>query len=397
MLDTNKKQIVFVEPKPTVNAYRIARSLKLTGRYETALVCFSSTLSAIEVDKKFLEKAFDKILVLELNHKLKFKSLIDFFKNTLSRDGRKFFREIKKMRPYLFQITGPDLFSLMLMFFLKKSPKVYYANDIWGMDKRNFLFTKDYWIKGSVQKFCERLCFKMADGALTKKSPKEFELLDYSINVPKRSLFLNCLDEWMFSPKKKRNKEIHFTFGGDPAIREEKKIPFIKVIRAITSQKIYFHTYGPTLIKKENQVFIKESKENKYYCYHERIKPSDLTKEMSEYNYGVIFDFLDPLEANLNPSRVSLNLASRMISYIEAGLPIIVNKQNEYMAGIVNKYGIGIVIDDFQDLKDIRKIIEQKDYRRFQRNIKKVQGKFKLNKKIKEIELFYDKVVRMKK
>src|SRR3989344_1989282 len=396
MLNKIKKQIVFVEPKPAVNSYRIARSLKLTGRYKTTLICFSSTLSAIEGDKKFLERAFDKILVLELSHKLKFRILISSLKNILSEEGRKFFKEIKKMKPYLFQITGPDLFSSIMMFSLRKSPKVYYANDIWGVDKRNFLFIKDYWIKGEVQKFSEKICFKMADGALTKKSSEEFELLDYNITVPKMSLFLNCLDEWILPPRKKENKKIHLTFGGDPTPTEDKQIPFINVLKTITSQKIYFHTYGPCIVKKEDQTFVEESKKNKYYYYHKRIKPSDLTKKMSKYNYGVIFRFIESSEADLNPGRVKTDMSSRMISYIEAGLPIIVNKQNEYMAKIVNKYKIGIVIDNFQDLKNIRKIIEQKDYYNLQKNIKKVQEKFKLSKQIKNIELFYDKVVRMK-
>jgi len=54
-----KKQIVFIEPKPTVYTYRIARTLKLTGKYETVLVCFSG------IDKKFFGKAFDDFHILE--------------------------------------------------------------------------------------------------------------------------------------------------------------------------------------------------------------------------------------------------------------------------------------------------------------------------------------------
>ena len=108
-----KKQIVFIEPKPTVYAYKIARTLKLTGKYETVLVCFS------DVDKNLFSKAYDKFLILELSHKINFKDFFDFFRKIFSKEGRAFFREIKKMRPYIFQITGPDLFSLMIMPFLK--------------------------------------------------------------------------------------------------------------------------------------------------------------------------------------------------------------------------------------------------------------------------------------
>ncbi len=394
MRTENKKQIVFIDPKPTVNAYRMARSLKLTGRYKTILFSFSETLLGVNLNDEFFKKAFDEVFILKLSHKIKFKDFTNLFKNIFSKEGRNFFIEIKKMNPYIFQIGGPDLFSAMVVLFLKKnSPKVYYANDIWAADKRNFLFTKDYWIKGEVQKFCEKICFRTVDGALSKKSPEEFETLGYSISIPRRSLLLNCLDDWMFSPKKKKNKEIHFTFGGDPAPNEKKMIPFIDIIEAVTSQKIYFHTYGPCIVEKENKVFVEEAKKNKYYCYHGRVKPSDLTKEMSEFNYGVVFHFFD---ASAENTSIITDMSSRFVSYIEAGLPIIVNRQNKYMAETVEKYKIGVVIDDFQDIKNIRKILEKENYSSLQKNVKKVQETFKLSRRIKEIESFYEEVIKIK-
>ncbi len=386
-----KKQIVFIEPKPTVFIYRIARSLRLTKRYETILISFS------EVDKDFFGKAYDEIRIFELSHKLKFKNLVNLSKKMLSGKVKDFLEQIKKMKPYLFQITGPDLFSLMAVSSLKenKSPKIYYSNDLWSTDKRNFLFTKDFWIKGEVQKFCEKKCFKRADGALNKMSLEDFEFLKYNVDIPKMALPPGCLDEWTFLPKKKKNKEIHIVYGASPNVVGGEKISLMETIKTITSQGIYFHTYGSCSKEKDNQMFNKESKENKYYLNHKKVTPYKLNEEMSEYNYGIFADFFEQSKVDSNPGLLRTQLGSRMVNYIESGLPVIINRQFEYMVKIIEKYGLGFSIN-VEDVKNLRKIIEQKNYSQFQKNIKKFQEEFKLSKKIKDIEEFYDKIVEMK-
>jgi len=276
------------------------------------------------------------------------------------------------------------------------SPKIYYPNDIWGALKKNYFFTKEFWIKGEFQKFFEKICFKMADGVLNKGAPQHLDLLNYSISVPRMALPSYCLDAWMFPPRKKKNKEIHVAFGASPAhplfLGE---LSHIEIIKTITSQKIHLHTYGPCFDEKENKIFVKESKKNKYYHFHGLVKPGVLNKEMSKYNYGIFLFFMDPVKGIPFTKLAKPMLNSKMINYLESGLPIIINKQYEYMAGIIEKHGLGLAIDA-EDLKNLRKILEQKDYSQFQKNIKKFQKEFCLSKKIKEIEAFYDKIVKIK-
>ena len=380
-----------IEPKPTVMMYRIARSLKLKREYETVLVTLS------KIDKEFYSEAYDKLLILELSHKVDrkvFKTLLDFFRKVLSRKGRNFLKEVKEMKPYMFSITGPDLFSLMLMSFLNKSPRIYYANDLWSRDFRNFFFTKEFWIKGEVQKFCEKICFKMVDGIINKKSIKDFELFKHNIKVPKMGLFPNCLDDWIFPPKKKKDKEIHIVFGGSPQTIWKGENRYIKAIKEITAQKIYFHTYGRVADREDDMFFTKESKDNKYYCLHERVKPNELNKEMSRYTYGIFPPFEDLDENLLNEQK--LLMAGKMVNYLEAGLPVIMDKECTHMINnITDKHGVGFNVGT-EDLKNLRKILEKKDYKTLQRNIKKFQEEFKWSKKIKEIENFYEKIISAK-
>lgn len=379
-----KKQIVFIEPKATVNSYRIARSLKLTERYETILFCFA------KVDKDFYKKAYDKIFVLELDHKFRLNNLISLFKKLLSPEKKEFFNEMKKIEPYLFQISGPDLFALISLLHLKKEiPKVYYSNDTWGVAKRWLLFKK-FGLKGEFQRICEKICFKKVDGVLNKSSIKQFELLNYKVNVPKMALPPSPFDEFIFYSKNK-NKEINLVHGGNPNPSIKKRINFLEIIRGVTSQKIYFHTYGPCVVEKDDMVYREEAKKNKYYCPHEKVSPYQLNEEMSKYSFGSLLDFWDETEFKKNPAMVNTDMGSKMINYIEAGLPMIVSDQMEYIAEIVNKHGLGFVINA-KDLKNLREIIEKQDYPQLKRNIKKFQEEFKMSKAIKEIENFYKRV-----
>lgn len=391
MLKKNKKQIVFIEPSATVNTYRIARSLKLTDKYQTTLICFC------DLDKEFFGKAYDKILVLELSHKIRFKSLIGSFKNILSKKGREFFKKIKKIKPYIFQITGPDLFSLMTLFLLKnnKSPKIYYSNDMWGVEERSALF-KRFGLKGEFQRICEKMCFKRVDGVLNKHSLKQFELLDYVVNAPKMAVLPYPLDDWIFHLKQKKGKEMHIAYGGNPfPTWNNNLVSFLEIIKIITSQKIHFHSYGPCADAKDNYLLKQESKKNKYYHFHEKVNPYILNREMTTYDYGILPDFREESEVEKNPGILKTENATRVTNYLEAGLPIITSSQNEYILSIINKNKIGFSINR-EDLQNLRKIIERKDYKQLQKNVKKFQEEFKLSKKIKEIEKFYEKIRKIK-
>ncbi|MFH1607967.1 MAG: hypothetical protein ABIA78_02440 [archaeon] len=388
-----KKQIIFIEPKPTAMNYRIARSLKLTGEYETILFCFS------KVDKEFYGKAYNHIFELELSHKLNrnfFRIFINFLNTILSERGRIFLKKLREVRPYIFQVTGPDVFSLMALSLSRKDiTKIYFSNDMWGVETRKALF-KRFGLKGEFQRICERICFKMVDGVLNKHSLGQFELLNYKVNAPKMALLPCPLDEWIFPPKQKKNNEIHIVYGGSPFPSwNNNTISFLDLIKIFTLQKIHLHSYGPSEDAGDNQILREESRNNLYYHFHERVSPYNLNEESSEYTYGILPDFRDKSEVEENPGILKTENAAKVTNYLEAGLPTITSAQNEYTAEIINKYKIGFSIEEI-DLKNFRKILEAQNYLQLQKNVRKFQKESSTGNIVKDIEKFYEKV-RMKK
>ena len=382
-----KKQIVFVESFFHIPSFKIAYALKKTKKYETILILLTKH------DKKIFEKAFDKIYIFDLKFTLAPKELINFFKKIKSKKGKKFLKKIKKLNPYAFQIAGPNLVTLWFMHFLKNKVKIYYACDIWEPYKKKFSLKKDSGIMQYFYKFIEKKCFKMADGILHKGPPKELNLLSYKLNAPDLSFLPYCLDEWIYSPKKKKSKEIHTVYIGGPWISWEGHVSFLKVIEIITLQKIHFHLYCPYDI--DMDVYKKIENTNKYFHLHKGENPENLNKKILKYDYGLLPDFI--YDTNIvSPLFIKISIGNKLFSYIESGLPIISSKQFEFNTKIIEENKIGINIE-YKDLKNLRKILEKQDYKQLQKNVKKAQEKFKLSKNIKKLERFYDKVVEVKK
>jgi len=381
-----KKQIVFVEHPNTTFTYKIARSLKLSGRYETILITFSKT------NKKFLKGAYDKIIDFELSHKVNPKNLLTFTKRVLSPDFRKFLRDIKKLDPYLFQITGPDLFNALTMFILKNRPKIYFAYDIWAFNDKKFALNR-LGIKEFFQKKFEKICFKKADGVIHKSAPESLSLLSYLVNKPQLPLDLLCLDESIIPPKKKKkqkNKEIHIAYAGGPEPEWPWRISFLKIIKEITDQKIHFHTYGSCFDRQDDKLFRKEAQNNKYFHMHDRIDSEKLKKELSKYDYGIVPAFLK--DSIIDPRLKRTSVANKMYDYTESGIPVILGVPAKFASEIVKKNKVGICIES-RDVKNLREILSKIDYKKMQKDIKKAQENTKLSKKIHEVEKFYESIV----
>jgi len=385
-----KKQIVFVEYVPNIINLKIARVLKLKGGYKTTLISFSS------IDLEIYKKAFDEVLILNIKHRINLKNFVDIFKKIKSEDGKKFIRRVREINPDIFQITGPDLFTAIVMFVTKKKPKIYFAYDIWGFYGRKFSL-RDLGIKEFFQKAFEKICFRKADGILHKGPSDELKLLRYKIHAPNLTILPGCLDEWDQKINVKKNvkkTDIHLVHASYPPRNTVFHVPFLTIIRKITIQKIHVHTYGRCLDKKEDEIYFNEEKNNKYFHFHERLTVDKLKKGISKYDYGITLDYHFP--DTINPLHQRTTLGNRLFDYIEAGIPTICFNQSEFFSKIIKDNNIGFSID-YEDLEKLKEIVMKKDYRKMRKDIKKAQKKFSWNKKlIYDLENFYDSVVKTK-
>ena len=379
--------MVFIEFWPTMPVFKIARTLKKKKNYETVLISFS------KIDNEFFSKAFDKIIIFETGDPRMPKNWIFLLKQIFSSKRRKFFDSLKELHPYIVQTTGIDILPMLANTQLfKKYPRVYFAYDIWEFYGKKLSFKKYSGRMNYFNKFYEKICMKSSDGILHKGPEGELNWLTYGkkLKVPEISFLIYCLDEWLIPPKKKFNKEPHVVYVGGYFKYWEGHTPFREVVDEIISQKIHFHVYSTNKNKEdEDKELLELERKNKYFHLHSWINADILSKEISNYDFGIIADFID--ENSVGPLHFKTVSANKILSYIESGLPVIINKQFEFMCSILEEDGIGIKIGR-GDLKNLNPLIKKIDANKMLKNIKKAQKRLSLSKNIKKYEDFYGRV-----
>lgn len=379
-----KKQIVFVEPKLVVSTYKIARTLRITDKYETVLVCYSKT------NKEFIKKGFDKVIGIQGSLLPNYKNIKEIVRRITDPKTYKSIREIRELRPYIVQVRGPSLDAWASLLLARKSPRVFYLYDIWQYyRKKRASRKKKSGILQMANAFFEKMCIKNSDAVLNKCGEGSLKSLSSNIKVPILDFLPYCHDEWLLTPKKKSIKkdDIHIVYAGTIWDRWEGHASFPEMIEKIISQKIHLHLYPSIEKKKIFDKFREIQKRNKYFHLYENVDEDKINNIVSKYDYAIHLDFYDN---TISPLWTETGMSAKIFGYIEAGLPIIINKQFRNMCRIIedNKVGFGIT---YEELGKLKEIILKRNYPNT-KTIKKAQDNLRISKKIKLLEDFYEKI-----
>ena len=390
-----KKQIVFLESFLTIPTFKLARSLKLTGKYETVLV-ISSNFN--EKNKEFLKKAYDKIIYLDLGTQRNMnniKGVLKVVKLWRSDEKKKFIKKIKSLNPEIVQITGPELFPLLLARLFKNVPIVYFAHDIFKPFFKNKFFNKKLSKGILLNQLIEFICFKKFEGILHKGEKNELNLLKIKIKCPEMQYLSGCLDEWIININSeklsKKDKQTHLVFAGRPGIFWKGEDSFFRIVNIITSQKIHFHVYYPSNNSVTEAKFLELANKNSYFHLHKELNGKKLSIALSKYDFGIIPDFPD--FSIIGEDFMRTCFATKVMAYLEAGLPTIVSQRIIFTSKFIDENKIGVTID-YNDLNNLNEILSKVNYKGLLRNVEKCQKKYRMSQVIKKIIPFYGGVSR---
>ena len=87
-------------------------------------------------------------------------------------------------------------------------------------------------------------------------------------------------------------------------------------------------------------------------------------------------------------------LPTKVFTYLEAGLPILISEEFQYVAMLVKEYEIGIVISR-KDLDNLHEIINSYDIGKLRDNVKKARKELSMDKHIGRLITFYEQVHRL--
>jgi len=359
-----KKKLLIMTIKPTSQLYKLVSFLRL--HLEITIVFLSGerfmkeykdlgikTSCAHLIGKGFLKDK--KIFLLFMN-------MLNFFFKTLKMK--------KEAYDYVFAGIGHDYIGYYLFKIFKKSKKIYFPYDIQlfvigiNKEKRPIFGIRT-----------EKYCLENADFIFHKGPKNELNLIKKEeAKVKGKSIqFLPyCLDNWIMPIKKEKSKlkGLHLVHIGSGAkdtcfyLRIKPK----DIFRLITKQEINIHLYSFCAIDKIP---------SKYMHIHEIIPNLKLNKVMGKYHYGFILAFHKE-DGYLDKRFLKTVTANKLFSYLEAGIPVLINDEIEFMVSIIKKYKCGVVISE-KDLPNLKKILKKQNYSKLLEGVKKAREDLKLS------------------
>jgi glycosyltransferase involved in cell wall biosynthesis len=119
---------------------------------------------------------------------------------------------------------------------------------------------------------------------------------------------------------------------------------------------------------------------------HEPVPFEQLQKEISKYDYGFDTIFFTDLV-----KKGAFAGTNKFSSYLEAGLPIMLNKERGLFAEMVKKNKIGIVTEDY-NFKDLTNKIKKANYEELVKNVLKFREKYSMGNNINKLIKFLEEL-----
>ncbi len=243
--------------------------------------------------------------------------------------------------------------------------------------------------------FAENVLWRYSRGVIFKES---YELASPIIDKfgPKNSLqFLDyCDGEIEVGDSKISDAHLSFVYAGGLLSQ--------KAGDPNCNHHLSIRTIANTLIAKEHSFTIYNAYDEgltddwEYYKninttnfeYQCAVPITDLAKELARYDIGVVlFDFsADGVE---NRNYYKHGGFSKIMAYIEAELPIVISKETEFMAALIEEYEIGIAVK-WDNIDKIPEQLTQENIIKWKSNIKRVKHDLSYGHNIKRLVAFLD-------
>jgi len=380
------KPIVFTHLNPDLFQYKASIALRKKG-CKTIAVCLKKPNSEIS-------SAFDKVISLKLKN-LKPKTLLFQLlfkpKTVLS-----FFYNLFIINPEVAICQAPPhyLSSIFILFFKRKCKAIYFPYD---MISTRYKKPEKY--NRKIEIIGEKSAFKNCDAIICKTALEEFDLLPehlkkYIKDKPKLIFHVYPLKELFTSKKEKlskKDKQIHLVYTGGfrsntPLYRD---IP--EYSKEMLNQGFHLHMYchrdKPT--EHDINILTKNRKYIRQLHLAEKFVPiKDFSDELSKYDYGLDAFFF----SNISKKGI-ISGTSKFSSYLEAGLPVIMNKEKKLFSDIIKKNKIGIVTEDY-NFKDLKEKIKKADYNKLTKNVLNFREEYSFENNINRLISFINSLAK---
>ena len=378
---SHKKKILYITITPSLNLLRQSISIRKKGDHETIILMENPWLYNL------MEKHFDVVYIYNTYYELA--------------------NIILEAKPYIIHVQGTMLGAdfLCILAKLLNGRKIVFE----FFDVSSFCVTKEdsitLWGEKSTELgfFAEQYACENADGIILGYSPEAANILKDRYNIKSPILEFHAYASSEFIPKENRTKyssedgRLHFVYGGNVAASNLPKNflgdnRFHKLIEALTSQGICYDIFTTPHISslKFDQFFseyIAIAKKNNLFRFMRGLHPYEAANEFSRYDFGMMI-YLFNLGTFLKPQN-DTRLQGKFFLYLEAGLPILISEEFEFISKLVREYEIGIVVKQ-EDIYNLSKIIPTYDYDKLRENVLVARRELSMDAHIHTLLKFYE-------
>jgi hypothetical protein len=368
-----KKIIVFVRAISDIRLFKEAVSLRKTVSFYT--VFFTKV-----IDYKLMRPAFDEIhpfISIEgLAEKIRALSLkSEILAIHVSSPPANICRRLIEMK-----LPWPIIFDQYDSYLVENGP-----------DYKGDSSERMYDLEKQIED--EKFCYENADGVVAKTTEIDYVKSILNVTCPTLIYPDYALEDWFVEPQepiRTADGRPHLVYAGGVDGRSvSDDIGFSKFFdfaENLNDQKIHFHIYpnpGQTVPAKE---YAQLAEELPFFHFHNPQKPWEIQKEIAQYDFSLDVAW----KGMRNPQKDSTATGVKFGTYLEAALPIIVNKGIPNDAKKITNGNLGFIIENDRAIIPENLLKLRKEY---QANVLVYREKFSCENHITKLINLYEQLI----
>ncbi len=242
----------------------------------------------------------------------------------------------------------------------------------------------------------EKFCFSNADGVLARSGSLLRLFAETGVTTPVR-LFEDKCNEKFFQPigggSGPRQGEWSVVYPGIfyPMSFDSRfagDVQFVPLGRVFAEERIHFHLYPSPHHNYQYPEYEAEAARNPYFHIHPPVDFDKVHQEISQYDFGwQAHDFTKAIFFSEISKKYELSM--KFYSFLEAGLPIVINDLLDRGRRIVEESAAGICTDRLAP-RGLRKLIEASDVAAMRANVETVRRQLEIDQISDQLLAFLD-------
>jgi len=183
---------------------------------------------------------------------------------------------------------------------------------------------------------------------------------------------------------------------------------YLRLAQMLTGQRIHFHIYphwfyrktrGSVFnmdVRKDFVDFFRLAKRTPYLHIHKSLPLDELARELPQYDFGIVAGGCEALGQKLRilkPEYMRTCYSGRISDYLDARLPVLINREVEFNYRLLKRHGIVVDLAGVLEPGFREHLLELKRSRALAENVERAAQALSIGANIGRLAAFYEKLI----